>query len=81
LDAVQRIATTPMLRNELGEKGYQAFVQWWSREAHLKLYFDFVRKAATKKFGYVPWEREDLEKMQSTSGEMKYKSHSPGHPG
>ena len=58
LDAIKRIATSPVLRNELGEKGYQAFVRWWSREAHMELYFDFLRKAATKKFGYVPWDSE-----------------------
>jgi hypothetical protein len=48
-----------MLRSELGEKGYQAFVQWWSREAHMDLYFEFLRKTATKKFGHVPWEKEE----------------------
>ncbi len=56
LAAMHQIATVPGLRHELGEKGYQAFVQWWSREAHLELYFDFLRKTATQKFGYVPWE-------------------------
>jgi len=59
LDAIQRIATSPMLRQELGEKGYRAFVQWWSKEAHMKLYFDFLRKAAIRKFGYIPWEKEE----------------------
>jgi glycosyltransferase involved in cell wall biosynthesis len=57
LDSMRRIATSPMLRSELGEKGYKAFVRWWSREAHMDLYFDFLRKAAMKKFGYVPWEK------------------------
>ena len=59
LGAMQRIASSPILRCELGEKGYRAFVQWWSREAHMKLYFDYLRKAAIKKFGYVPWEKEE----------------------
>ena len=58
LEAMRRIAASQTLRSELGEKGYRAFIQGWSREAHLKLYFDFLRKAATKKFGYVPWETE-----------------------
>ncbi|MBI3950391.1 MAG: glycosyltransferase family 4 protein [Acidobacteria bacterium] len=58
LAAMQRLASSPALRSELGEKGYHAFVRWWSREAHLELYFDFLRKAAMKKFGYVPWERK-----------------------
>jgi glycosyltransferase involved in cell wall biosynthesis len=53
-ETIQRIATLPELRAELGEKGYRAFVRWWSREAHLELYFDFLRKAAIKKFGHIP---------------------------
>lgn len=58
LSAIRRIATSPALRSELGEKGYQAFVRWWCREAHMELYFDFLRKAAIKKFGHVPWDNE-----------------------
>jgi glycosyltransferase involved in cell wall biosynthesis len=59
LDAIRRIAQSPEVRHELGEKGYRAFIQWWSREAHLRLYFDFLRGAALRKFGCVPWEREE----------------------
>lgn len=58
LDAVRQIAARPALRNELGEKGYRAFVKWWSREAHLNLYFDFLRRAAIAKFGLVPFEQD-----------------------
>jgi glycosyltransferase involved in cell wall biosynthesis len=60
LDAISRLATSPALRNELGENGYRAFVKWWSREAHLELYFDFLRNAARKRFGEVPWEAPQL---------------------
>jgi len=59
LDAIHDIATSPVLRNELGEKGYCAFDRMWSREAHLKLYVGFLRNAALKKYGDVPWEREE----------------------
>jgi glycosyltransferase involved in cell wall biosynthesis len=59
LDAIRRIAQSPEVRHELGEKGYRAFIQWWSRVAHMRLYFDFLRGAALRKFGYVPWEREE----------------------
>lgn len=59
LTAIYRIATSPMLRCELGEKGYQAFIRWWSKEAHLELYFDFLRRTAIKKFGYIPWESNE----------------------
>jgi glycosyltransferase involved in cell wall biosynthesis len=56
LDALRRVATSPNLRAELGENGYQAFVRWWSPEAHLEQYFGFLRKTALRKFGHVPWE-------------------------
>jgi glycosyltransferase involved in cell wall biosynthesis len=57
LGAIRRIAASQTLRDELGEKGYRAFVEHWSKEAHLKLYFEFLSKAAVYKFGYVPWEK------------------------
>jgi glycosyltransferase involved in cell wall biosynthesis len=59
LAAIQRIAGSPELRQELGEKGYNAYVQLWTREAHLALYFDFLEKAALKKFGHIPWQQDE----------------------
>ncbi len=56
LAAINRIARSPRLRSELGERGYRSFVQSWSREAHLALYFDKLRNAAQNKFGQVPWQ-------------------------
>jgi glycosyltransferase involved in cell wall biosynthesis len=56
LDALRRIASSPDLRAELGENGYQAFIRSWSREAHLGLYFDFLRNVALRKLDRVPWE-------------------------
>jgi glycosyltransferase involved in cell wall biosynthesis len=56
LRAVHTLATAPAQRVELGELGYQAFIRWWSKEAHLKIYFDLLRETARKKFGFVPWE-------------------------
>jgi glycosyltransferase involved in cell wall biosynthesis len=67
LVAMQRIAAQPALRNDLGGKGYSAFVRWWSKEAHLELYFDFLRNAAIKKFGHVPWEREEQKSPPDVS--------------
>lgn len=58
LQAIRKIAAIPGLRRELGEKGYTTFVKMWSREAHLKLYFDFLNKTALEKFGYIPWETD-----------------------
>ena len=60
LAALSHLATTPGLRQALGEQGYRAFGQWWSREAHLERYFACLRQAATQKFGSVPWESNDL---------------------
>lgn len=56
LDAIQRLGTSPALRTELGEQGYRAFLRWWTKEAHMDLYFDFINKAARKKYDAVPWE-------------------------
>jgi hypothetical protein len=55
LEAMGRIAGSPALRNELGQKGYEAFCKWWSREAHLEQYFGFLERNALRKFGKVPW--------------------------
>ena len=59
LMAIDKLGASPGLREQLGENGYRAFVAKWSREAHLALYFDFLRKAAYKKFGRVPWEKQE----------------------
>ncbi len=56
LAAARQLAESPALRRELGENGYRTFVQHWSLDAHLELYFDFLRRAADKKWGHVPWE-------------------------
>jgi glycosyltransferase involved in cell wall biosynthesis len=55
LEAMDKIASSPGLRNELGQKGYEAFRKWWCREAHLEQYFGYLERAARKKFGKVPW--------------------------
>jgi glycosyltransferase involved in cell wall biosynthesis len=58
-DAIESIGHSPSLRDKLGEQGYRTFVETWSKEAHLKLYFDFLRTIAFRKFGYVPWDSEE----------------------
>ncbi|MCC7355347.1 MAG: glycosyltransferase family 4 protein [Anaerolineae bacterium] len=59
LAAIQRLAGSPELRHELGEKGYNTFVERWSKEAHMALYFDYLRKAAVKKFGHALWDGDE----------------------
>ncbi|MDP9170005.1 MAG: glycosyltransferase family 4 protein [Acidobacteriota bacterium] len=56
IEALGRIAGSPQLRGELGARGYEAFLRWWCRDAHLKTYFDYIENAARKKFGHVPWQ-------------------------
>ncbi|MGE5140190.1 MAG: glycosyltransferase family 4 protein [Rudaea sp.] len=58
LRAMKQLAECPSERGELGERGYQAFVRHWSKEAHIELYMGFVRENAIRKFGRVPWEEE-----------------------
>lgn len=55
LHAMGRIAASPQLRAELGQKGYDAFLKLWSREAHLELYFDHLNRIAGEKFGRASW--------------------------
>lgn len=58
LDAVRQIASGQALRDELGEKGYRAFLKWWTKEAHMDLYFEFLRNIAYRKFGFIPFEQD-----------------------
>jgi glycosyltransferase involved in cell wall biosynthesis len=67
LGAIHRVATDAGLRGELGQRGYSAFVRWWSKEAHLKLYFSFLRDLAMNKFGCIPWEERAGKKVQSST--------------
>lgn len=69
LTAMNRLLTSPKLRSEMGDMGYDAFRRWWSREAHTELYFDFLHRAAVKKFGYVPWETKDTDGRQLRENE------------
>jgi glycosyltransferase involved in cell wall biosynthesis len=55
LSALTRLADSPGLRAELGEKGYQGFIESWCREAHLRQYFDFLDSIAERKYG--GWDR------------------------
>jgi glycosyltransferase involved in cell wall biosynthesis len=51
LDAVRTIARSPGLRDDLGRKGYEGFRKFWTREAHLKLYFDLLETIAETRSG------------------------------
>lgn len=70
LSAVRALASSPTLRAECGEKGYQAFTRWWSKEAHLERYFELLKKTAMAKFGHVPWEEGLVAGDASTDREL-----------
>ncbi|HKB37869.1 MAG TPA: glycosyltransferase family 4 protein [Gemmataceae bacterium] len=61
--AIHKLADDATLRAELGENGYQAFVRSWTRDAHLRLYFDYLRRGSMKKYGKVPWEAAPTESL------------------
>jgi glycosyltransferase involved in cell wall biosynthesis len=65
-DALHLLATSPRLRDDLGQRGYAAFRQNWSREAHLERYFDLLRSAAEERFGAVPWDVVNSPELQLT---------------
>jgi len=45
--AMDSLLVDPSYRNELGLRGYQAYQQKWTAEAHLKQYFELIHKIAT----------------------------------
>jgi glycosyltransferase involved in cell wall biosynthesis len=51
LQAIHRIAATPSLRQEMGERAYRAFQATWTREAHLRMYFNLIAELRSAKFG------------------------------
>lgn len=62
LESVRQIASSPDLRDELGERGYQALVRNWTRETHLERYFEFLERAAVTVFGRIPWQIAESQK-------------------
>jgi glycosyltransferase involved in cell wall biosynthesis len=59
LGALRQLRSSPALRAQLGENGYRTFLRKWTRQAHLDLYFNFLRDGASRKYGSVPWETEE----------------------
>lgn len=62
VQAMNRIATEPGMRSDLGEKGYRAFLRYWTREAHLDMYFGFLERAAEQRYGFIPWLTGELDR-------------------
>jgi glycosyltransferase involved in cell wall biosynthesis len=47
--AMTRLQTTPGLRDDLGRRGYEAFVERWSEEPHFDRYFAAIEEARALK--------------------------------
>jgi glycosyltransferase involved in cell wall biosynthesis len=71
VDALRRVTLVPGLRAELGENGYRGLLRWWTREAHLKRYFEVLRKTALRKLERVPWEEPEKEGVPYSAGSKR----------
>lgn len=47
--AMNKLAADSVLRNELGEKGYEAYVKYWDEYAHLEKYLGLIDSIKTEK--------------------------------
>ncbi len=56
LAAMEKLRTDAALRREMGERGYRKYIERWSEDAHLEMYFQVLEETARKKFGSVPWQ-------------------------
>lgn len=64
LAAMQRLQNDAELRRRMGERGYHAYTQRWTEEAHLGGYFQLLEDTARRKLGYVPWEQPVRTSLQ-----------------
>jgi glycosyltransferase involved in cell wall biosynthesis len=55
LVAMERLRTDPILRRDMGDRGYQTYRERWTELAHLDAYFRVIDEAAVQKLGIVPW--------------------------
>jgi glycosyltransferase involved in cell wall biosynthesis len=49
--AIGDLRASPPLRDELGQRGYDAFIRLWTREAHMRQYFDILNSASQRRYG------------------------------
>jgi hypothetical protein len=42
---MESLRANPLLRAELGERGYRAYRERWSPDPHLEAYFDIIEQA------------------------------------
>ena len=46
-EALDALVSSPNLRGELGDRGYRAYTERWTPEAHIRAYFDLIEEAAS----------------------------------
>ena len=49
LVALEKLRSDDRLRESLGQRGYSAYREQWSPEAHLRSYFGLIQRIATEK--------------------------------
>ena len=64
LTAMERLRTNEELRRTMGEQGFQKYLERWTEEVHLKSYFQLLEGAAQRKFGGVPWGRQQRTSLE-----------------
>lgn len=48
--AMKQLSSDPALRNELGNKGYQAYLKYWTEESHMEQYFQLIEEVQEKRY-------------------------------
>ena len=61
LAAMERLRTDSAVRLEMGELGYQKYLERWSESAHIEDYMRLLGQAAERKFGSIPWQQPQYQ--------------------
>ena len=64
LSAMERLRTDEELRRTMGARGFNKYLERWSEDAHLRAYFQLLEETAQKKFGHVPWKRQQRTTLE-----------------
>jgi glycosyltransferase involved in cell wall biosynthesis len=67
LSAMEHLRTDQTLRDEMGQRGYQKYLERWTEEAHLKSYMRLLESVAIRKFDFIPWERPEIQNHERTA--------------
>lgn len=49
LAAMKQLSSDPALRNDLANKGYQAYLKYWTEERHMEQYFELIEEVKKKR--------------------------------